>query len=152
MPSITPAYLYTFLALIAVSSLLVFSFIAYTDTIRAASEAKQLRNLMDIVSAKATELTTLTLTTNASAEAYLQMPTSIGSKQYWLQLRNDSSAVWLEGGLGNTQVEGGGLRIYLPKEAVATGQYSSGYGAAHLKCSMNGTVPYVMLTSFSEGV
>jgi hypothetical protein len=144
--------LYTFVALIAVSSLLVFSFMAYADTIRGASEAKQLKNLMDCASAKATELITLVSTTNATTEAYLQMPTAIGNKQYWLQLQNDSSEAWLEGGLGNVPVEGAKLRVYLPKEAIATGHYLGGYGAARFTCTVNVGVPSITLTSSGEGV
>jgi len=151
LPSITPSYLYTFVALIAVSSLLVFSFMAYADALRVTTEFKQLKNLMDYVSAKSTELLTLTLTTNATAEASLQMPAVVGNKQYWLQLRNDSTRAWLEGGFGNTPIEGTELRVYLPKEASATGYYVGGYGAARLRCYLDVGVPRIQLTSFSDG-
>lgn len=150
MPSITPSYLYTFAALIAVSSLLVFSFMAYADALRVSSEVKQLKNLMNYVAAKNTELLTLALTTNATTETHLQMPVVIGNKQYWLQLRNDSKKAWLEGGLGNMPIEETELRIYLPKEASATGYYIGGYGAACLKCYVNADVLQIQLTSSSE--
>jgi len=151
LPSITPSYLYTFVALIAVSSLLIFSFMAYAEALRASSETRQLKNLMDYVAAESTELLTLALATNATSEAFLQMPTSIGNKQYWLQFRNDSSKTLLEGGLGNVPMEGTEPRIYLPKEASATGYYIGGYGAAHLKCYLDTEVPQIQLTSSSEG-
>jgi hypothetical protein len=151
LPSITPSYLYTFVALIAVSSLLIFSFMAYAEALRASSETRQLKNLMDYVAAESTELLTLALATNATSEAFLQMPASIGNKQYWLQFRNDSSKTLLEGGLGNVPMEGTELRIYLPKEASATGYYVGGYGAAHLKCYLDAEVPQIQLTSSSEG-
>jgi hypothetical protein len=125
---------------------------AYADTIRGASEAKQLKNLMDHVGAKTTELITLVSATNATTETYLQMSTAIGNKQYWLQLRNDSSEAWLEGGLGDAPVEGAELRVYLPKEVMATGHYLSGYGAAHLVCTINAGVPHITLTSSGEGL
>jgi hypothetical protein len=150
LPSITPSYLYTFAALIAVSSLLVFSFMAYADTLRVSSEVKQLKNLMNYVAAKNTDLLTLVSNTNATTEAYLQMPTAIGNKQYWLQLHSDSKKAWLEGGFGNTPVEETELRIYLPKEASATGYYIGGYGAACLKCYVNAGVLQIQLTSSSE--
>ena len=86
MSSIPPSYLYTFVAMIAVSSLLIFSFMAYAEAIRFSSEARQLKNLLDHVAGKSTELVTLTLATNATAESFLQMPTSIGNRQYWLGL------------------------------------------------------------------
>jgi len=150
LPSITTSYLYTFAALIAVSSLLVFSFMAYADALQVFSEVKQLKNLMTYVVAKNTELLTLASTTNATAEAYLQMPLAIGNKQYWLQLRNDSRNAWLAGGLGNTPLEETELRIYLPKEASVTGYYIGGYGAACLKCYVNAGVLQIQLTSSSE--
>ncbi len=151
MPSITPSYLYTFVALIAISSMLIFSFMAYADALRAPLEAKQLKNLMDYVASKGTELLTLTSTTNATTETYLQMPTAIGDKQYWLRLRNNSAEIWLEGGFGNTPTEDAELRIYLPSEASATGYYRGGYGAAHLKCHFGSGVLQIILTSSSEG-
>jgi len=151
LPSITSSYLYTFVALIAVSSLLVFSFMAYADALRVSSEVKQLKNLMNYVATKGTELLTLTLTTNATAEAFLQMPASVGNKQYWLQLRNDSSRAWLEGGFGNLPMEETELRVYLPKEASATGCYIGGYGAASLKCFLDAGVPQILLASSGEG-
>jgi hypothetical protein len=151
LPSITPSYLYTFIALIAVSSLLVFAFMAYADTLRVFSEAKQLKNLMDYVAAKSTELLGLTLTTNATTELSFQMPAAIGNKQYWLQLRNDSAKAWVEGGLGTIITEGTELLVYLPKEASAAGYYIGGYGVAHLKCYASAGVPQIQLTSSAEG-
>lgn len=146
MPSITPSYLYTFIALLAVSSLLVFSFIAYADVLRFSSEVKQLKNLMDNVAAKSTELLTLTLNTNATAEAYLQMPAVIGSQQYWIQMRNDSAKTWIEGGFGATLMEGTDLRVYLP-ESSASGYYVGGYGALHFKCYFETDVLQILLES-----
>jgi len=149
LPSITPGYLYTFIALIAVSSLLVFSFMTYADALRVSSEAKQLRNLMEYVTAKSTELIALALDTNATAETYLQMPATLGYKQYWLQLRNDSAKTWLEGGFGDTTTEGTELRVYLPEEASASGYYMGGHGAACLKCYLEAGVPRIQLENSS---
>lgn len=146
MPSITPSYLYTFLALTAVSSLLIFSFMAYANVLRTSSETRQLKNLMDYVAGKSTELLTLALATNANSEAFLETPASIGNKLYWLQFRNDSAKTWLEGGLGDIPVEQTELRVYLPKEASATGHYIGSHGAIHLKCYLNGSSVHILLT------
>jgi len=151
LPSITPSYLYTFVALIAVSSLLIVSFMAYAEALRVSSETRQLKNLMDYVVAKSTELLTLTLTINATSEAFLSMPTSVGNKQYWLQFRNHSAKAWLEGGFGDVLVEGTELHVSLPKEASATGYYIGGYGAIHLKCYLNESVPQILLTRSGDG-
>lgn len=149
MPSVTPSYIYTFAALIAVSTLLVSSFMAYADTLRASAETKQLKNLMDSIAAKSIELVTLSLTTNATVKSYLQMPNAIGSKQYWLRLGNDSASAWVEGGFGNLPVQKTELRVYLPKEAVATGCYIGGYGMACLECYFNADIgaPQIQLKS-----
>jgi hypothetical protein len=149
MPSITPSHLYTFVALLAVSGLLVFSFMAYTDTLRFSSETKQLKTLMNGIAAKCTELLTLTSVTNASVEAFVQMPTSIGSKQYWIQLNNDTAQAWLIGALGDISLEQAELQMYLPKEACATGQYVAGHGAIHLECQLINAVPNIQITNFA---
>jgi hypothetical protein len=106
---------------------------------------------MDYVAAETTELITLSLTANATAQTYLQMPTTIGDKQYWLQLRNDSVKAWLEGGFGNLPMEGTELQVYLPKEVWATGYYVGGYGAIQLGCYFEAGVLRIQLTSVSEG-
>lgn len=151
MPSITPSYLYTFVALMAVSSLLIFSFMAYAEALRVSSETRQLKNLIDHVSAKSTELITLTSATNATSEATLPMPASIGNKQYWLRLCNNSEKTWLEGGLGNIPMERTELRVFLPKEASATGYYIGGFGAVHLKCYSNVSVPQIVFINSHDG-
>jgi hypothetical protein len=151
MPAITPGYLYTFFAIIAVSGILLVSFMNYANALRFSSEVGKLKDLMDSIAAKATELISLTKATNATTEAYIQTPATIGDRQYWLMLRNDSSKVWLEGGLGNTPREGAGVRVYLPSMALAYGCYVSGYGAVLLKCSANHEVgiPEVRLSGSS---
>jgi hypothetical protein len=137
MPTITPSYLYTFFAIIAVSSILIVSFIGYASAIRTYSEMGRLKDLMDFVAAKATQLISLTKATNATAEAFIQAPAAIGNRQYWLMFRNDSSKVWLEGGLGNAPTKEAGIRVYLPGMALAYGYYVGGYGAICLKCFIN---------------
>jgi len=151
LPSITPSYLYTLVAMVAVCSLLVFSFMAYADTLRLFSETRHLKNLMDYVASKITELLALTFSTDVTAEAFLPMPISLGNKQYWLLLRNDSTKAWVEGGLGNMLVEGTEMRVYLPNEAVATGSYIGGYGAVCLECYVSAGVPHIQLKSSTEG-
>jgi len=151
LPTISPSYLYTFAALLVVSSLLVFSFVAYANAVRSSAEARQLRNLMDQVAGKSTELVALALSANATAEDFVQIPSATGDRQYWLQLRNDSENAWLEGGLGNVPVEGSDTRVYLPKGIMATGRYIGGHGAAHLNCSLSGSIVELRLESLSEG-
>ncbi len=124
---------------------------AYANTLQVATEARRLKNLMDQVAAKSTELITLTLVTNATAEDFIQMPSAIGNKQYWLQLRNDSANVWIEGGFGSTVLEGVDLRVYLPQEASATGFFVGGYGAAHIECNAIAGALHIQLGSSTRG-
>lgn len=148
MTAITPSYLYTFFAIIAVTSILLVSFIGYANAIRFSSETRKLKNLMDHVAAKTTELLTLAKAANASTEVFLQTPTSIGDKQYWLRLRNDSVKAWLEGGFGNMPTEAE-LRVYLPNKALALGYYVSGYGAIRITCTVKADVLQIQLSSSS---
>ncbi|MEM3788912.1 MAG: hypothetical protein QXN95_03490 [Candidatus Bathyarchaeia archaeon] len=152
MPAITPSYLYTFFAIIAVSGILLVSFMGYVGAIRLSSEMGKLKDLVDLVAAKATELISLAKAANTTAEAFIQAPATIGDRLYWLMLSNDSSRVWVEGGLGNTPKEEAGLRVYLPSTALAYGYYVSGYGAIFLKCSLNQNagIPEVQLSSSSQ--
>ncbi|MEM2281141.1 MAG: hypothetical protein QXZ68_04030 [Candidatus Bathyarchaeia archaeon] len=149
MPSITTGYLYTFFALIAVSGILIASFVDYANAIRFSSEVKTLRDLMDFVAAEATELLTAALTANASAETYIEAPAAIGDKQYWLALRNDSVRVWLEGGFGKTPTISGVLCVYLTVEAEASGYYVGGYGAICLTCSTGANAPKITISALS---
>ncbi len=151
MPSIPPSYLYTFFAMLAISSLLVFSFIAYASTVRFSSEVQQLKRLIDTIAAKSTSLITLALLTNATSEDSVQMPTAVGSRQYWLQFHNSSTLAWIEAGFGNIALKNAGLNVYLPKEAVAEGNYTAGNGAAHLVCDCKNGTPYIKLESSNAG-
>lgn len=147
MPSITPSYLYTFFALIAISSILTVSFMDYAGAIRFSSEMRMLKNLMDHVAGKATELLTIAETANATAEAFVQAPTTIGDKQYWLRLRNDSSRAWLDGGFGSAPAEDAQLRVYLQGMISASGYYIGGYDAIRLKSFVSANTLHILLLS-----
>ncbi|MBS7608667.1 MAG: hypothetical protein QXQ08_01920 [Candidatus Bathyarchaeia archaeon] len=150
MPAITPGYLYTFFALIAVSSILLASFMDYVNAIRLSSEIRKLKDLMDCVAAEATKLLIMALTTNVSVETCIQAPATFGRQQYWLALRNDSAKAWLEGGFGDTPAEGGVLRVFLSCKAEASGCYVSGYGAIRLTCFTGATLPRIIISSSSQ--
>lgn len=136
-------------ALIIVSGLLVLSFMAYSNSLKLSSETKDLKSLMDQVAAKCVEMISLAATTNSFSESYVQMPPSIGNKQYWLGLHNSSSEAWLEGGLGNSVVEETNIRVYLPSHISASGVFISSYGAAHLQCQPEGETSRIFLASSS---
>ncbi len=145
MPSIASNYLYSFIALLAVSTLLVGAFSYYTSTLRAIPEIEQLKNILDYVVAKGNELLTLAITTNATVSIVVQLPSSIGHQQYWIQVRNDTSNAWLEGALGLIEEDRTTYKVYFPGKASTSGHYISGYGPALLECYMNGSVPQLNL-------
>lgn len=134
-----------------VGSLLVFTFVDYADAFKSSSEVRRLKGLMDCVAAKGTELVALALGANASADAFIETPQTIGNKGYWLQLLNDSSKTWIEGGLGTTPFEGSDLRTYLPQKASGTGYYISGHGMIRLKCALDAGTAQIQLVDSSGG-
>jgi len=147
LPSTIPGHIYTMIALAVVGALLVATVNSYTSTLRNTSEIEQLGNLLSQVAAKGSELITLTASTNSSAHTSIQLPASIGTQQYWIRARNDSSNAWVEGALGQLTEEEAPNKIYLPKGTSTTGRFVSGYGSAILETYMNGSIPHLNLSS-----
>ena len=147
LPSTIPSHIYTMIALAVVGALLVATVNSYTSTLKSTSEIEQLRNILSQVAAKGSELITLTASTNSTAETSVQLPTSIGTQQYWIRARNDSSNVWVEGALGRRTEEEAPNKVYLPKGITARGHLVSGYGSAILEAYMNGSIPHLNLSS-----
>ena len=147
MPSTIPSHIYTMIALAIVGALLVATVNSYTSTLRNTSEIEQLRNLLSQVATKGSELITLTAATNSSSEASVQLPASIGTEQYWMRVRNDSSNVWIEGALGRIIEGEAANRVYLPRIISAAGYFVSGYGSAILEAYINGSTPQLNLSS-----
>jgi len=135
------------IALAVVGALLVASINAYTTTLKTTSEIQQLKNLLNVVAAKGMELLTIAASTNSSTQVFLQLPTTIGYRQYWMRAGNDSSTAWIEGNLGQiTDIEAPN-RILLPQGTSACGSFVGGYGQAVLKSYMNGSIPQLNIAS-----
>ena len=147
MPSTLSSHIYTLVALAAVSTILVATLNSYTTSLRATSEIEQLKNLLNHVAAKGNELLTIVATTNSSTRVFIQLPTTIGHKQYWLRARNDSSSAWLEGSLGQMTENGVTHQVFLPQRTSASGYFVGGYGPAILGSYMNGSTPQLNLAS-----
>lgn len=145
MPSIIPSYVYTFFALSIMSTLLICTFSAFSVSVKQDIEVKQLKNLIEHVAAESCELISTTATNNSTVTIKISMPTRLNEKQYWIQLRNDSSKAWIEGGLGNTPVQTT-LTVFVPGMVAASGLYNSGYGFAQLECQLQGTTVYLNLS------
>lgn len=141
MPVITPSYLYTFFATLAVGSILAFAFMNYAESIKISAEIKELRDLLNNVAAKVTELVNMVEEKDAVIEVSIQAPASIGGKKYWLRLMNESKKVWIEGYFGGSPFNNTYLKVYTPTDAIASGQYFGGYGAIILECKrINGQI------------
>lgn len=147
MPSTIPSHIYTLVALSAVSAILIATLNSYTTSLRATPEIEQLKNLLNHVAAKGNELLTIVAATNSSAQVSIQLPATIGYKQYWLRVRNDSSSAWLEGSIGQMIENEVTQRVYLPKRVSASGYFIGGYGPAILESYMNGSTPQLNLAS-----
>ncbi|MCJ7559303.1 hypothetical protein MUO79_01630 [Candidatus Bathyarchaeota archaeon] len=146
MPSIIASHIYTMVALAVVGALLIATFNSYTTSLKTTSESEQLKNLLSHVAAKGNELLTITATTNSSTRISIPLPATIGQKQYWLRIRNDSSNTWIEGSLGQIIEKTEPNRLFLPKGTSASGYFVGGYGSAILESYMNGSTPQLNLT------
>jgi len=147
LPSIVSNYIYTLVALTAVSALLLYSLNSYTLTLRNTSETDQLRNILNGVAAKANEILTLVTATNSSVTVYLNLPTTIGNQQYWMRIRNDSSCAWAEGSLGQMSEGNAELRVFLSSKTSTSGYFISAHGQALLQGYLNGSTPQLNLAS-----
>jgi hypothetical protein len=146
MPSIIPSYIQMFVAMIAVGTLLIFSFNSYAATLRYIPETEQLDNLLNYVAAKATELITSTQT-DANTQFYLNLPLRIGDQHYWIRLQNDTLQSWVMGGFGTYWNISSTHKVFLPGNPIATGHHLSIYGTAVLKGWINGSVCQLLLIS-----
>jgi len=149
LPSTIPSYVQMYVAMIAVGTLLIFSFNSYATTLQFTPETEQLDNLLNYVAAKATELMTSTQT-GAVTQFYLDLPTSIGNQQYWIRLQNDTVQSWVMGGFGTDWNITSSYKIFLPGKAIATGYHLSIYGPAVLKSWMSGSVCQLFLISVRD--
>ena len=150
MPTIAPSYLYTFFAMAIVSSTLISTFSAYVVALKTIPEVQQLENVLKHVASQGYRLITLTTVTNSTSRVTLELPTVIGSKQYWFRLCNDSSRAWIEGALGPITKISVGNQVTLPNMILAIGNYSSVDGPAVLESYWDQTIPVLKLSAWSE--
>lgn len=138
-----------FAAVALVSSILICAFNTYTITLRETIEVEQLKNILSSVVASGNELLAVLGATNSTLRTVIQPPSSIGNKQYWIRLANDSSHAWLEGGLGGIRNNAFMYKAFLPGEISVSGHYVSGYGAIIMECYMNGSSQQLNIESSS---
>jgi hypothetical protein len=147
LPSIVPSYIYMLAAMTAVGTLLILSFNSYATTLRFVPETEQLMNLLSRVAARAIELLTIT-NAGSNISTYLDLPTAIGEREYWVRLRNDTLQSWVEGGLGQIWSGRTPYKVFLPGAPSVTGYYISDFGPAVLECFVNDSVSQLILTTW----
>jgi hypothetical protein len=152
VPVIAPSYVYSFFALVAISSILIAAFSSYTSTLRRIPEVEQLQNLLNHVASKGYELIALGTATNSTSRAVLQLPPAIGSRSYWIRFRTEPARAWVEGSVGPAHLSAVAERVFFPKQVYAQGNYSCGYGPALLDCFMNGSTINLRLRTWSESL
>ena len=145
MPSIIPAYIYTFFATIAVGALLIYASNVSTINIENNAAQQQLKNLAENIAAQSCELVSAATVNNLTIKSTLSIPPTIGNKQYWIQLTNDTSEAWVEVGFG-TSPHPTETQTPIPMKASALGDCVSGPGKAFLECYTNDTGTYLELS------
>jgi len=149
MPSIIPSYIYSFLALSIVGTLLICTFSLFSVSLKQDVEIEQLKNVLEHLAAESCEIISTTQTNNSTVTVRIPMPSCLSEKQYWIQLKSDALKTWLEGGIGNTPTQTN-YKIFIPGMANASGLYFSSYGLAELECQLQGNIVYLNLSQESQ--
>jgi len=147
VPSTSTNFLYSLITMIMVGTILTFSLASYVNPLRGISEINKLKEVLNQVAAKAEEATAVITECDATLRVVVQLPLTIGDRDYWIQFTNDSSRTWLEGAFGRPrEIQGQEYRIYLPGVAMASGIFEGRYGLAILSCSLAGSIPKLTLS------
>jgi hypothetical protein len=145
LPSIIPGYVYTFLATIIIGGLLIYASNISTVSIENNADQQQLKNLAQYIAAESCELVSAATVNNLTIKSTLSVPPSIGNKEYWIQLTNDTSEAWVRVGFGTNPVPTE-TQTSIPINASASGNYTSGSGRAFLECYANDTGTFLELS------
>jgi len=147
MPSTANNFLYSFITMIMVGAILTFTFASYVNPLREISEVNKLKEVLNQVAAEAEEALTTITECNTTLSIVIRLPSTIGDRDYWIRFSNDSSKAWLEGAFGRADgTEGQKYRVYLPREATASGTFEGRYVLALLNCSLNRSIPQLTLS------
>ena len=147
MPSASTEFMYSLLTMTLVGITLTFSFTSYVDLLMQVSEVNRLRAILNQVAAEATESLAALTEDNVTLIVVVRLPLKIGDRDYWIRFDNDSNKAWVEGSFGRESRTGEQeYRVYLPKKVYASGTFEGGYELAQLNCSLNGSVPQLILS------
>jgi hypothetical protein len=133
MPSIVPNYVYSLFAALIVGTIIVFSCNIIISNIKNQAESQQLTNIEKYIATQSLKLITQALANNENATQFLEIPSSIGTKPYWIRIANDSQKTWVESGFG-TNVNSKQQGFSIPAIVSASGNYVSTSGRAYLNC------------------
>jgi hypothetical protein len=145
VPSIIPSYIYTLFASIIVGTIVISACGLSTVNVKYEAEKQQLSNIAEYVATESLELISHTTAENLTSTLHLNVPPLIGNQRYWIKIANDSAKTWVEAGFGTTAVSSE-QRTYIPSEVAATGNYTSGSGAASLECYSDGSGVHLTLS------
>jgi hypothetical protein len=151
MPSQATSYFYTIVAMGVVALMVTNAFKIQVSGLKAVSDRRELRELLDAVATEATELIAFTEATNATAKVSLQAPTLIGDKEYWIRFYSDTAEVWVEGAFGEPWAGNPDFRVELPRGVDASGTYRGGYGTLMMNSTIQGGDPSVTLGRWESG-
>lgn len=133
MPSIVPGYVYSLFAAVIVGTMIVFSCSVLASSVKNQAETQQLTNVEKYVTTQSLKLITDALDNNVNSTQFLELPSAIGTQQYWIRIANDSQRVWVEAGFG-TQRTKSQSNMLIPAILSASGEFVSSSGRACLNC------------------
>jgi hypothetical protein len=133
MPSIVPGYVYSLFAALIVGTMIVFSCSILASNVKYQAETQQLENVEKYVATMSLNLIADSIGNNVNSTQFLELPSAIGTQQYWIRIANDSQRAWVEAGFG-TQANTSQSKMFIPAVVSASGEFVSSSGRAYLNC------------------
>jgi hypothetical protein len=138
MPSIVPSYIYVLFASVIVGTIIIAVCGVATLDIKTDADKQQLNNIAQYVAAQGNMIILQANRDAANSTIYLNLPSTVGNQNYWIQIENDTAKAWVTAGFGDIQTSSN-QRTYLPVDVTASGVYTSYSGLAVLKCETDGS-------------
>lgn len=133
MVTIIPSYLYSIFAALIVGTIIVSSCGVAMVNIKNKAENQQLANIDEYVAAQSLTLISHVTVDGQNVTQFLNLPSQVGNKEYWVSIVNNSINAWIESGFG-TGVTENQPEVYIPAEVSASGSFISGWGRPFLQC------------------
>ncbi|HTY74954.1 MAG TPA: hypothetical protein VMD05_05235 [Candidatus Nanoarchaeia archaeon] len=146
MVSIIPSYVYSLFAALVVGTILVSACSLSMVNIKNEAENQQLNNINEYVATQSITLLNQAVENRQNTSLILDLPTQIGNQEYWVFISNDSSAAWVESGLGTTATLSR-PQTTIPASVTASGLYVSSWERPILNCICQNQTIILTLTS-----